>query len=100
MDALRDIVRRELEGYAGQAANGHSYLTTNSDQRHFVLTSIGDVRGVRVANATIIVQVIGETVVVERDMFDPPLVEALLQAGLPRAQIVLAYAGEPVPESA
>ena len=37
-------------------------------------------------------------IVIERDVNDKPLVDALLQAGIPRKQIVLAYAGEPVNE--
>lgn len=31
-------------------------------------------------------------------MHNKPLVEALVQAGIPREKIVLAYAGEPVPQ--
>jgi hypothetical protein len=37
-------------------------------------------------------------VVIERDQNDKLVVDALLQAGVPRSQIVLAYAGEHVPE--
>lgn len=33
------------------------------------------------------------------DMNNQPPVDALVQAGLPRERIILAYAGEPVPES-
>lgn len=33
-------------------------------------------------------------------MNNKPLVDALMQAGIPRAQIILGYAGEAVPESA
>jgi hypothetical protein len=37
-------------------------------------------------------------VVIEQDVNDKPLVDALVQNGLHREQIVLAYAGEVVPE--
>jgi hypothetical protein len=39
-------------------------------------------------------------IVIEMDDSNKPLVDALLQAGIPRSKIILAYAGEPVPESA
>jgi len=38
--------------------------------------------------------VVGDRIIIERDMNDKPLVEALLQAHIPRQHIVLAYAGE------
>jgi sulfur carrier protein ThiS len=49
---------------------------------------------------SLLVRILGETVVVERDQNDKPLVDALAQAGIPRSKIILAYAGEAVPESA
>jgi hypothetical protein len=33
-------------------------------------------------------------------MNNKPLIDALVQAGIPRAQIILAYAGENAPETA
>ncbi|MDX2140626.1 MAG: element excision factor XisI family protein [Chloroflexota bacterium] len=38
-----------------------------------------------------------DSVVIERDMNDKPLVDALVQAGVPREKIILAYAGEAMP---
>ncbi len=49
---------------------------------------------------SLLVRMLGETIVIEHDQNDKPLFEALVQAGIPRTQIVMAYAGEPVPESA
>jgi hypothetical protein len=39
-----------------------------------------------------------EVVIVEVDNTDKPLVDALVQQGIPREQIVLAYAGETLPD--
>ena len=39
-------------------------------------------------------RVVGERAVIDRDINSKPLVDALLQAGVPGGQIVLAYAGE------
>lgn len=99
MDTIREILIRELEKYAGKAFNGYSYLTASSDQSHFVITSVGYIRGQRIVNTAMIVQLLNDQIVIDRDIYDKQLVDALLQVGVPRSQIILAYAGEPVPES-
>jgi hypothetical protein len=99
MDTTRVILIRELEKYSGKAFNGFSYLDVNSEQNHYVITSVGRIRDQRIVNTAIIVQIINDKIVIDRDIFDKPLVDALLQAGIPRSQIILAYAGELVPES-
>ena len=43
---------------------------------------------------------LGDTIVVECGLNDKPLVDALVQAGVPREQIVLVYAGESIAEAA
>jgi hypothetical protein len=100
MDTLQEILTRELEKYTGKAFNGYSYLATSSDGVHFVVTSIGYVREQRIVNTALLVQLLGDKVVIDRDIYDKQLVDALIQAGIPRSQIILAYAGEPVPELA
>lgn len=99
MSSVQKILRQELEKYTGKAFNGYSYLTASSDQRHFVITSVGNVRGQRIVNTAIIVQLVDDKIVIDRDIYDKQLVDALLQAGVPREKIILAYAGEPVPET-
>jgi hypothetical protein len=100
MDTTLAILVRELEKYSGKAFNGYSYLDTNHEQTHFVITSVGIIRDRRVVNTAIIVQLVNDTIIIDRDIFDKPLVDALLQAGVSRSQIILAYAGETVPELA
>jgi hypothetical protein len=39
----------------------------------------------------------GDVVIIDEDLTDRPLVEALVRAGIPREKIVLAYTGEPLP---
>ncbi len=100
MDSTRATLIQELEKYTGKAFNGFSYLASNTDQTHFVITSIGHIRGRRIVNTAMIVQLINNVIIIDRDIFDKPLADALVQAGIPRSQIILAYAGEPVPEPA
>jgi hypothetical protein len=99
MDTTRMILIRELEKYSGKAFNGYSYLDTNREQTHFVITSVGHLSDRRVVNTALIVQLVNDTIIIDRDIFDKPLVDALLQAGVSRSQIILAYAGELVPEA-
>lgn len=100
MDTLKEIIQREVSAYTGKGLNGYSYMVANPDPLAWTVVSIGYIDGERFASADLIVRIIGNNVVIERDDNDPPLVDALLQAGVARSQIILAYAGEPVPESA
>jgi sulfur carrier protein ThiS len=45
-------------------------------------------------------RIVGNRVVIEEDMTDKKLVDALQQRGILRDQIVLAYEGEPIPDAA
>jgi hypothetical protein len=99
MDGLTQIVEREVAKYAGEMLNGHAYLTISADRRVFTVVSVGIVRGERITNLSLLARIVGDQVVIEQDDSNKPLAEALQQAGIPRRQIVLAYAGDPVPES-
>jgi hypothetical protein len=94
------IVRKAVEAYAKPPINGDSFLSISEDGLNLSVIDIywdSDQR--RYADAGLIVRVINEQIVIERDMNDKPLVDALVQADIPRSQIILAYAGEPVPEA-
>jgi len=99
MDRLMTSLRQVLEGYTGEALNGYSYLTENKDGTVFSVVSVGYLPDKRMVDVGLIVRVVGDRIIIERDVNDKPLVDALLQANISRQQIVLAYAGEPVEES-
>lgn len=98
MDRVIDILKRTLEGYTGKALNGYSYLTSSGDEHLFTVVTVGYLPKKRIVNIGLIVQVVGDHIIIERDINNKPLVDALVQAGVPREQIILAYAGEPVEE--
>jgi hypothetical protein len=100
MASLKEIVKHAVEGYAGEGLNSISYLTRSDDGTVLTVTDFARVRGKHVSGVSLVVRIIGEWVIVERDQNDKPLVDALTQAGIPRARIVLAYAGEPLPMTA
>ena len=100
MDRLIDTLRNVLESYTGDALNGYSYLTESKDGKAFTVVSVGYLPDKRIVDAGLIVRLVGTRIIIERDVNDKPLVEALLAANIPRQQIVLAYAGEPVEDTA
>jgi hypothetical protein len=97
---LTDVVLSEVEGYAGKMLNGYAYLTVSPDHSVFTVVSVGKVKDERITNLSLLVRIVGEQVVIEQDDSNKPLVDALVQAGIPLNQIILDYAGEPVPETA
>ena len=100
MDRLKDALYRAMEGYAGRALNGYSYLLQSADRQVFAVVSIGHVRDRDIIETGLLVRLVGERIVIERDVNDKPLVDALVEAGVARNQIVLKYAGESADEAA
>ena len=98
MDNLKDVLIREVSAYAKKGFNATSYLATTADLNHLVVTAIGKSHGKRVVSTVLVVELTGDTIIIDEDMNNKPLVDALVQAGVPREKIILAYAGEPVPE--
>ena len=100
MDSLKDVVRRVVSGYAGRGLNSISYLTQSDDGSVLTVTDFARIRGEHLSGISLIVRIIDEHVIVERDQNDKIVKDALIQAGVPREKIILAYMGEPVPETA
>jgi hypothetical protein len=100
MDTLKQIVERELREYAGEGLNGKTYFTHSDDQSIMSIVFVGKVRDRRFATTSIMARVVGNQVVIEEDKTNKPLVDALVQAGIPREQITLAYEGESIQETA
>ena len=98
-NSLKDTLIRVLKGYAGKAWNGYSYLTSSEDYQVFTVVSIAQVRDKHIVDADLIVRLLDTRIIIERDVNDKILADALMQAGIPREQIVLAYAGETVEET-
>ena len=96
MDTLREVLQRVLAGYAGEMLNGLSYLTVNADRTVFVVVGLGYIGDRHFVDTSVVARLTQSTIVVEYDVNNKPLLDALLAAGIARNQIVLAYAGESV----
>lgn len=97
---LKKHLYQALDSYTGKGINATSHLTVNSNETVFTVLAIGEFDGEQIINLGIVVQMIGNFLLIEHDINDKPLVDALIQAGVPRKQIVLAYQGEKLPENA
>jgi len=100
MDTLKDVVHRIVAGYAGRGLNSISYLTQNDDGSVLTVTDFARIHGEHISGISLVVRIIDDRVIVERDQNDKIVKDALIQAGIPRERIILAYAGETVPETA
>jgi hypothetical protein len=66
----------------------------------YAVIIIEDDPAARPAYVVVMARVMGDKVIIDEDRsFDKPLVDALIHnGGIPREQIILAYAGEKLPE--
>jgi hypothetical protein len=99
-NALINRVVQTMNSYAGEAPNGQSYLLQDSGARPFSILDVGTFNGQRVTGVRLSVLLQSDLIINEHDQNDYPLVNALTDAGVSRIQIILAYAGEAVPEIA
>jgi hypothetical protein len=100
MENLTQTVREAMSSYATEGENGYSYLTQSIDEDVFAVVYVSEQRGKTEIDTGLMVRIVNDRVIIMRDQNNKPLVDMLLQAGVPREQIVLAYAGEKVEETA
>lgn len=99
MDNLREIVRETVFSYAGGGINLHVYPFANEERQVYAVNIVDFPVRKRPAAVVVIARVEGDTVYIEEDLTDRPLVDALVQAGIPREKIILTYVGETVAEN-
>jgi hypothetical protein len=100
MDTLTSIVREEVEKYAagGRGVNVLLFPLLDDVNRTYAVNAIDYPDRSEFADVVVLARIVGNKIVIESDATDKPLVDALVQRGIPREQIVLAYAGEPIPD--
>lgn len=97
MDTLQEMVKQAVFGYAGGGSNLLTFPMLNEEYQVYAVTIIDYPIHKRDAGILVMARIDGDQVIVEEDTTDRPLLDALIQAGVPREKIVLAYAGEAVP---
>ncbi|GIK67490.1 MAG: hypothetical protein BroJett018_52840 [Chloroflexota bacterium] len=82
-----------------RGAAQRSYLPfANEIEQAYTVNVIDTPERRQPAGVVVLARVIGDYVVIEEDLTDRPLVDRLVAAGIPREKIILAYAGEPLPD--
>lgn len=100
MNQLDEIVKRTVFWYAAGGTNVKSFPLVNEEQHVYAVNVIDWPERRRSAGVVVIARVEGDKVIIEEDMTDHPLVDALVENGVPREQIILAYVGERLPSEA
>lgn len=97
MDKLgnyRQLIRQLLDEYASyKPAYGDidSEIIIDAEQNHFQLMRLGWLNKKRVHGAIIHVDIINDKIWIQYDGTDRPIADELLQAGVPKEDIVLAF---------
>ena len=90
---LTAVVRRVVKDYVWDQDDSKAYLL--EDTAHHVLAVLVVPKDKPQQSLTILTtRIEGDKVIIETDLTDKPLFQALEQAGVPREQIICAYAGE------
>ena len=93
------VLRQGIEDYVRDQDDSNAYWL--EDIAHHLLAVLVVPKDKPQQSLTILVaRIEDDMVIIETDLTDKPLFQALEQAGVPREQIVLAYAGETVEETA
>lgn len=101
MDRIKQIVRQEVQKYSagGRGANIVLFAILDDEQGIYAVNAVDYPQRKDVAGVVVLARVVNNQVVIEEDMTDKKLIHALMQAGIMRDQIVLAYDGEPIPDA-
>ena len=91
---LKQILIEEMQGYTGEGYNDVAYLTINETEQVYGVIDIAMIRGSRVVGAVLVAHIVNDQIVIDLDLHNKMLVDALKARGILESQIVLAYGGE------
>jgi hypothetical protein len=104
MDRVNDltaIVQQEVQEYARvRGWKSKVFYVGDEKQQIYSVVVVPDDDHPFLSNArvNVMARIVNGNVVIDEDLTDRPLYEALEEAGIPREQIILAYAGETLPD--
>jgi hypothetical protein len=93
---LKELLKQEMEKYAGEGANSVAYLTISPDEQTYAIVDIATFQGKRRGGTFMIARIIDNRIEIELDNTDKTLDEALVAVGVPQEQIVVRYREETV----
>jgi hypothetical protein len=99
---LSEIVCEEVRKYAGsgRGLDLRLYFLRDDDHHVYAVNAIDDPSETdeEIAGVVVMARVVEDRVVIETDASDKPLSDALMQRGIERDHIILAYQGEARPD--
>ena len=85
-------------GYVGHYDESKLYFLADDEHLAYSVVDVPNIPSSYSTEIVVMARVIGDTIVIDEDTTDKPLVDALMvNAGLPREKIILAYKGEAIP---
>lgn len=98
MDNLDAVLRETVAWYASGGLKSKTFLLENPLEQAFSVLVADVPVHQRPAGIVVFARIVGDYVVIEEDTTDRPLVDALVNRGVSREKIILAYAGERLPD--
>jgi hypothetical protein len=96
---MKRILRDTISEYACEGLNGYTYMTSNDEQTKHTIVAVVHDDNIPPVFTNLIAHLEGDMIVIYHDANNKPLVDALVQNGIPRDKIILAYAGETIAPS-
>ena len=90
---LQAVTSRVVADYAGRSLNAKLYYI-HDEARKIDSVVVVPVKREIDPHIMVMTRIEGDQVIIETDTTDRPIEEALMAAGVPRSQIVIAYSGE------
>jgi hypothetical protein len=97
---LAEIIHREVEKYEGTSPHARIFVILDDRRHSYTVTGIENDPGEDHSWIVIQARVVDDFVIIDEDnVWDKKLWKALVAAGVPREQIVLAYQDEKAPQA-
>jgi len=94
MATLADVVKKVVFSYATGGLKLRTYALSNEQEGVYAVNVVDWPERHRPAGVVVLARIDGDKVIIEEDLTDRPLVDALVSAGIPRNRIILKYAEE------
>jgi hypothetical protein len=99
METLSTLLITTLKQlYVGGGFDLKMYFVSNDDDGVYGVVVVDTPVRKQPAGVVVLARVLGDKVVIEEDLTDRPLYQALMRQGIPRERLILAYVGEPLPD--
>lgn len=96
---LTAIVEREVASYAEvDCWKCRVFFIADKQRQVYAVLAVDDLPRPHPAQIDVMARIVGNRILIEEDITDRLLVDALIEAGVPREQIILVYQGETLPE--